>query len=161
MQKISITRLCGLLPIAAFSLVTIGFSAPATGAAGQRGKPPGLRKLVAQHAAQHRIPPKLAHAVVTLESGYRSHIIHKGNYGLMQVRLGTARAMGFRGKPRQLLNPDTNLHYGMAYLTRAWHSSRRNICRTIKRYRTGTPQGRMTRATLVYCAKAKRLMALR
>lgn len=118
-----------------------------------------LQSLVHHHAKANGLPLALAHAVITLESGYRSKIIHKGNYGLMQIRLGTARAMGFRGTPRQLLNVDTNLRYGMRYLGRAWRSSRRNVCGTIKRYQTGSGAGRISRATLRYCAKAKRLMA--
>ena len=120
-----------------------------------------LRKIVAHHAAAHGVPPSLAHAVVVLESTYRPAIVHRGNYGLMQIRLGTARAMGFRGGPRQLLQPNTNLRYGMKYLARAWKGSRGDVCRTIHRYRTGSGAGRLSRATLTYCARAKRLMASR
>ncbi|MGE3643427.1 MAG: transglycosylase SLT domain-containing protein [Beijerinckiaceae bacterium] len=120
-----------------------------------------LRKSVARHAAANGVPPALAHAVVVLESTYRPSIVHKGNYGLMQIRLGTARAMGFRGGPRQLLQPDINLRYGMKYLARAWKGSGGNVCGTIHRYRTGFAAGRLSRATLTYCARAKRLMAKR
>jgi soluble lytic murein transglycosylase-like protein len=34
----------------------------------------------------------------------------------MQIRLGTARAMGFRGQLSELYTPETNLEYGMRYL---------------------------------------------
>lgn len=121
----------------------------------------GLRQMVAQKDAAHGVPPALAHAVVILESRYRPRIVSKGNYGLMQIRLGTARAMGFRGSPRQLLQPETNLRYGMKYLARAWRASRGNGCGTIKRYQTGTGAGRYSRATLTYCARARRIMASR
>ena len=120
-----------------------------------------LRALIDRHARANGLPVRLAHAVIQLESGYRAKIVHRGNYGLMQIRLGTARAMGFRGSARQLLMPDTNLRFGMRYLGRAWRSSGRNVCGTIKRYQTGTGAGRLQRATLRYCAKAKRLMARR
>lgn len=120
-----------------------------------------LRTLVSHHAAANGVPVRLAHAVVMIESGYRPRIVHRGNYGLKQIRLGTARAMGFRGSPRRLLHPPTNVKYGMRYLGRAWRSSRHNVCGTVKRYQTGTGAGRLSRATLRYCAKAKRLMAHR
>lgn len=120
-----------------------------------------LRAMVAHHAAAQGVPAGLAHAVVVLESRYRPNVVSKGNYVLMQIRLGTARAMGFRGSPRQLLQPDTNLRFGMKYLARAWRGSRGNVCGAIKRYQTGTGTGRMSHATLTYCARAQKLMANR
>ena len=139
-------------------LIGIAGLFPATAVA----KPTGsLRTLVQHHAKANGVPLKLAEAVIRLESGYRPGIVHKGNYGLMQIRLGTARAMGFRGIPRNLLIPDQNLRYGMRYLGNAWRASGRNVCGTIKRYQTGTGSGRIGRATLRYCAKAKRLMSQR
>jgi soluble lytic murein transglycosylase-like protein len=140
------------------AFVLVLSSAPGLAASSQQ-RP--LRALVERHAHANGLPVALAHAIIRLESGYRTRIVHKGNYGLMQIRLGTARAMGFRGSARQLLHPDTNLRYGMRYLGRAWRASGRNICGTIKRYQTGTGAGRMQRATLRYCARAKRLMARR
>jgi len=120
-----------------------------------------LRGMIERHAHANGLPVKLAHAVIFLESGYRARIVHKGNYGLMQIRLGTARSMGFRGPARRLLQPEINLRYGMRYLGRAWRASGRNVCGTIKRYQTGTGAGRMAHATLRYCARAKQLMTRR
>jgi soluble lytic murein transglycosylase-like protein len=38
----------------------------------------------------------------------------------MQISLPTARTMGFRGKPAELLNADTNLRYAVKYLAGAY-----------------------------------------
>jgi soluble lytic murein transglycosylase-like protein len=147
--------------IIAVLATALTFAAGSLPSAAEPSSRAALRTLVSQHAAANGVPVRLAHAVVMIESGYRPRIVHRGNYGLMQIRLGTARAMGFRGSPRQLLHPPTNVKYGMRYLGRAWRSSRHNVCGAVKRYQTGTGTGRLSRATLRYCAKAKRLMARR
>ena len=117
-----------------------------------------LRQIINRHAVRHGVPIELAHAVVMLESRYRARIVHKGNYGLMQIRLGTARSLGFRGTGRQLLQPAINLHYGMAYLGRAWRASGGNVCRTIQRYQTGRSSRYMLGATKKYCTRANRII---
>lgn len=120
-----------------------------------------IRQMVVQEAARHGVPARLALAVVHIESRYRPRAISRGNYGLMQIRLGTARAMGFRGSSRALLVPRTNLKYGMKYLARAWRASGGSVCGTIKRYQTGYGGKHLSAATRRYCTKARRLMASR
>lgn len=39
-----------------------------------------------------------------------------GSYGLMQLDVPTARDRGFKGKPADLFDPATNIHYGVAQL---------------------------------------------
>ncbi|MEO0682216.1 MAG: lytic transglycosylase domain-containing protein, partial [Pseudomonadota bacterium] len=41
-------------------------------------------------------------------------------YGLMQILPQTARTMGFRGRPADLLDARTNLTYAVRYLRGAW-----------------------------------------
>ena len=143
---------------AALSLLAALAMAPLQAAFAQAKPTQGLRQLVAAQAAAHGVPVALAHAVVTIESNYRPRVVSKGNYGLMQIRLGTARAMGFRGAPRDLLDPAVNTRYAMRYLGRAWRSAGGDVCRTIQRYQTGSLNRRMPAATRAYCARAKRLM---
>ena len=38
------------------------------------------------------------------------------SYGICQVKLGTARLMGFKGKEQQLIDPKTNINYAGKYL---------------------------------------------
>ena len=53
----------------------------------------------------------------TASSGSRAgampRLSHRGNYGLMQIRLGTARGVGYSGDAKGLLDPDTNLTYAV------------------------------------------------
>ena len=66
------------------------------------------------------MPESLIHRVVQRESGYNP-ASHVGPYwGLMQIRLDTARGMGYRGTARGLLNADANLKYAVAYLSNAY-----------------------------------------
>ena len=46
-----------------------------------------------------------------------------GNYGLMQIRLGTARGVGYSGEAKGLLDPDTNLTYAVKYLAGAYRAA--------------------------------------
>ena len=53
----------------------------------------GLDDLIAKHAAANNLPLALVHRVVKRESDYNPRCIYAGNYGLMQIRLGTARSL--------------------------------------------------------------------
>jgi soluble lytic murein transglycosylase-like protein len=145
------------LPIFAGALLFLPLTAPIAIAAS--GSP--LRAQVERHAAAHGVPGNVAHAVVTIESRYRPHVVHAGNYGLMQIRYGTARSMGYKGSPSGLLNADTNLQFGMKYLARAWKASGGDLCRTIAQYQTGRQVRSIPRASQVYCQRARQIMASR
>jgi soluble lytic murein transglycosylase-like protein len=73
----------------------------------------GLDSLIAKHAAAHSVPEALVRRVIHRESRGNPRVISKGNYGLMQIRLGTARAMGYRGSAAGLLDADTNMTYAV------------------------------------------------
>lgn len=120
-----------------------------------------LRHQVERHASSQGVPGKVAHAVVTIESRYNPGVAHRGNYGLMQIRYGTAKAMGYKGAPSGLLNADTNLTYGMKYLARAWKQSNGDLCRAIAQYQTGRPVKAVPRSSQAYCARAQKIMASR
>ena len=119
----------------------------------------GWRELIAKHAQAHGIPFGLGNAVVRIESRYNARIIHAGNYGLMQIRPQTARGVGYTGTPAGLLDPDTNLHFGMKYLAIGYREANGDTCRTLMRYQSGTLARHVSAANKVYCAKALRLMA--
>ena len=55
----------------------------------------------------------------------------------MQLRLDTARSMGYRGPARGLLDADTNLKYGVAYLSNAYVVGARNPERALALYSSG------------------------
>ncbi len=96
-----------------------------------------LDALIARHAAAQGVPLELAHRVVIRESRYNARAISKGNYGLMQIRLGTARGLGYRGDASGLLDPETNLTYAMKYLAGAFKVAGGNHSRTVSYYSGG------------------------
>jgi soluble lytic murein transglycosylase-like protein len=93
--------------------------------------------MVAQYAAANGVPASLVHRVIMRESRYNERAVSAGNYGLMQIRLGTARAMGYRGSASGLLDPVTNLTYAVRYLAGAYRAARGNEARAISLYTSG------------------------
>nr|WP_245416862.1 lytic transglycosylase domain-containing protein [Undibacter mobilis] len=96
-----------------------------------------LDSLIAKHAAVHDVPEALVRRVIKRESGGNPRAISKGNYGLMQIRLGTARAMGYRGDVSGLLDADTNMTYAVKYLAGAYRVANGNADRAVRYYAAG------------------------
>src|SRR5262249_10383568 len=71
------------------------------------------------------LPSPLIQRVIARESGGNPRAVHAGNYGLMQIRLGTARAMGYTGSAAGLLDPHTNMTYGLPFPPRPHPPPRR------------------------------------
>jgi len=81
---------------------------------------PELRALINKYAAIHDIPVTLLHRVIIRESTHRPWARNGPYYGLMQILPETARTMGHRGPPEELLDAETNLNYAGKYLRGAW-----------------------------------------
>ena len=76
--------------------------------------------VVEQEVRKTGLPADVADAVVQVESNYDPSVIGGvGEIGLMQIRPGTAAMLGFRGSTEELAKPEINIHYGIAYLTKA------------------------------------------
>ena len=71
------------------------------------------------------------------ESRYNPRAVSGGNYGLMQIRLGTARAMGYSGSAAGLLDADTNVVYAVRYLAGAYRAAHGNEARAVALYASG------------------------
>jgi soluble lytic murein transglycosylase-like protein len=84
------------------------------------GETPQMRALIRRYADVHDIPESLLHRVIQRESDYNPGARNGPYYGLMQILPQTARTMGFRGDPSQLLDAETNLQYAGRYLRGAW-----------------------------------------
>lgn len=93
--------------------------------------------LIAQHAAANGVPEQLVRRIIRIESRGNPRAVSKGNYGLMQIRLGTARAMGYSGTAAGLLEPETNLKYAVKYLAGAYRAAKCNAERAIAFYQRG------------------------
>lgn len=84
------------------------------------GGPAEIDRLIADYARRYDVPEDLVHRVVQRESGYNPSARNGPYMGLMQIHPQTARTMGFRGDPRELLDAETNLRYAVKYLRGAW-----------------------------------------
>ena len=105
------------------------------------------------HAAG--VPVMLATALIRSESGYNPRVSNKGAQGLMQIKLITARKVGYQGDESGLLDPLTNLEYGMRHLAQIYRMVNGDPCRTIAIYRSGNPQARPTPSQLAVCTKSR------
>jgi hypothetical protein len=93
--------------------------------------------LIAKHAAANGVPEQLIRRVIRIESRGNAGAVHAGNYGLMQIRLGTARGVGYSGDAQGLLDPDTNLTYAVKYLAGAYRAAGCDADRAVSYYQRG------------------------
>lgn len=98
---------------------------------------PDLDRLIAAYADEHGVPEALVRRVVKRESNFNPAAYNSGNWGLMQIRHGTAKAMGYRGPAKGLLDAETNLTYAVKYLAGAYKVARGNADRAVRLYASG------------------------
>jgi soluble lytic murein transglycosylase-like protein len=116
---------------------TVGVAGRAARRAARAQEGAAYQSLVAQHAAANGLPVELVHRVIMRESRYNPRAVSKGNYGIMQIRLGTARAMGYRGDAAGLLDANTNMTYAVKYLAGAYRAAGGNHDRAVANYARG------------------------
>ena len=96
-----------------------------------------LDGMAAAQASTNGVPVSLVERVIKRESGGNPRAVSRGNYGLMQIRLGTARAMGFSGSAADLLDAQTNMTYAVRYLAGAYRAAGGNENRAVALYASG------------------------
>jgi soluble lytic murein transglycosylase-like protein len=96
-----------------------------------------LDSLIARHAAANNLPEDLVRRVIKRESGGNPRVVSAGNYGLMQIKLATARSMGYTGTAAGLLDADTNMTYAVKYLAGAYHAASGNSNQAVHYYAAG------------------------
>jgi soluble lytic murein transglycosylase-like protein len=149
------TRRTILFSLAALPLAACGASKPAPPSPARFDPPlypnetPELRALINKYADLYDIPRELVHRQAVRESTHRPWARNGPYYGLLQILPQTARTMGFRGKPSDLLDAETNLKYAGKYLRGAWIVSGGKIDAAMMWYARG------------YYYEAKRLGLLR
>jgi soluble lytic murein transglycosylase-like protein len=108
--------------------------APASGKAGHSE----FDRLVAVHAQANNVPEGLVYRVIMKESRYRAGLVGRGGTtGLMQIKLATARSLGYTGDAEGLRDPDTNLAYGVKYLAGAYRAAGGNLAGAMHFYAGG------------------------
>src|SRR3981081_2732484 len=94
--------------------------------------------LVATHAQANGVPEALVHRVIVRESRYRPGLVGRGGtIGLMQIKLATARGLGYTGTAEGLRDPDTNLTYAVKYLAGAYRAANGDHSRAMHYYASG------------------------
>ncbi|MBS7586464.1 transglycosylase SLT domain-containing protein [Ancylobacter defluvii] len=99
--------------------------------------PPRIEALIERYAQRFDVPARLVRRVAWRESNFDPSKRHGPYWGLMQIRVDTARALGFRGAPRDLLDADINMAYAVAYLANAYRVAGRDERRAVMLYASG------------------------
>jgi soluble lytic murein transglycosylase-like protein len=133
--------------------------APITGGTDARSH---YRGLIEKEAATSGLAPQIAEAVMAVESGFNAAATGSaGEIGLMQILPSTARMLGFAGSPAELAVPETNIHYGVTYLAKAWRLASGDLCTAVMKYRAGHGETRFSFLSVNYCLAVRaKLMAL-
>ena len=97
-----------------------------------------FERLVAVHAKANLVPEALVHRVIVRESKYQPNLVGRGGtIGLMQIKLATARGVGYQGNAEGLRDPDTNLTFGVKYLAGAYRAANGDHDRAVHYYASG------------------------
>ncbi|MBV8917072.1 MAG: lytic transglycosylase domain-containing protein [Bradyrhizobium sp.] len=131
------------LSLLALALAALLF--PAVASAGHEE----IDVLVRAHAQANNVPEALVHRVIQRESRYQPQLVGRGGcIGLMQIKLATARGLGYTGDAAGLRDPETNLTYGIKYLAGAYRAANGDHARAMHYYAGG----------YYYAAKRQRLL---
>jgi len=94
-------------------VAVVGAQAPVAGGGNDQPRPAQYDQVIAQAARRHNVDPKLVHAVIRVESGYKPTARSRaGAMGMMQLMPGTARDL-------DVANPydaAANIEGGVRYL---------------------------------------------
>jgi soluble lytic murein transglycosylase-like protein len=113
-------------------IATLPFSQAALA---QRAK---YETLITTHAKANLVPEDLVHRVIIRESKYQASLLGSGGaIGLMQIKLATARSLGYTGTAEGLRDPATNLMYGIKYLAGAFRAANGDHDRAVHYYAAG------------------------
>lgn len=96
-----------------------------------------LDMLISKYAAENGVPESLVRRVIKRESGGNPRVVSKGNFGLMQIKLATARGLGYSGGAAGLLDAETNMSYAVKYLAGAYRVAGGNSDRAVHYYAAG------------------------
>src|SRR6266852_8388243 len=131
-------RLLVLVWLAALAALPLPQVAQAEHQAGHQAGHSEYDALVETHAKANNVPEALVHRVILRESRYQPNLVGRcGCIGLMQIKLATARSLGYTGDAQGLRDPNTNLTYGLKYLAGAYRAANGDHSRTMHYYASG------------------------
>ena len=121
-----------------FLVCALAVAAPGVAAERARQAHPQYDTLIAAVARTNLVPEALVHRVIVRESKYNPDLVGRGGtIGLMQLKLATARGVGYTGDAAGLRNPETNLTYGVKYLAGAYRAAGGDHDRAMRYYASG------------------------
>lgn len=144
------------LLLLALALLAACSSAPEVSERLYPGETREMRRLIEAAAEDLDVPEALLHRIIQRESDYRADARNGPYWGLMQVLPQTARTMGFRGEPADLLDPRVNLRYAGRYLRGAWIVADGDMDRAVMFYARGYYYDARDRCLLVETGLAER-----
>jgi soluble lytic murein transglycosylase-like protein len=120
------------------TLTSLALAASLFGPAPAHAQRAEYNEMVERHAQANGVPVVLVHRVILRESRYNASLIGRGGtIGLMQIKLATARGLGYTGSAEGLRDPDTNLTYAVKYLAGAYRAAGGNHDQTVSYYASG------------------------
>lgn len=92
---------------------------------------------------ENHLPHGLIESVCYVESHYDTNAYHKhdgkGNsVGLCQIKLSSARLVGFKGTEKELMRPDVNIRFASKYLAHQLHRYKGCKARAVIAYNQGS-----------------------
>ncbi|MFI5411027.1 transglycosylase SLT domain-containing protein [Kaistia sp. UC242_56] len=129
--------------------LSLGLLLPAVALADDSTSRELIEARIAYYAKTYNVPVDLLRKVVRTESTFNPAARNGPYWGLMQIRHNTAQGLGYQGAPTGLLDAETNLIYGGAYLANAYIVAGGNAARAHSLYKSG----------YYYEAKRKRLLS--
>lgn len=108
-----------------------------------------LVALFTMNTQNFELPPNLLHALCYVESSHNVSAVHvqdgkTDSYGVCQVKYETAVWLGFKGTPKQLMLPSTNVYYAAKYLSYNLKRYNGDTVKAVIAYNRGNAKGLTT-----------------
>ena len=127
----------GLLRASLSALALFAACASARAASEEPAHSAELDAAIIKQAQRNGVPEKLVRRIVMRESRYNPRARNHSFWGLMQISYPTAKSMGFKGTPQDLLNPIVNLRYAVPYLANAFVIAGKREDAAVRLYASG------------------------
>lgn len=90
----------------------------------------------------YNLPEGLLSATCFVESSHRVHVVnHKDggsrSNGVCQIKLETAKYLGFQGTEKELMDPETNIYWAGVYLSKQLKRYDGNVRQAVAAYNAG------------------------
>lgn len=90
---------------------------------------------------QYSIPSNLLSSICMVESSHKIHAINPNDggsdsLGVCQIKLSTAKSVGYTGNKKGLLDPNTNINYAGKYLRKCF-DKHKDWIKAVKCYNRG------------------------